>query len=136
MKHSGHSNNITIISKETTINAQIESPGKVHVMGQLKGNITSTIEIIIAQSGSINGSLLSDEITISGKVEGDVRARKRLTLTPTAFVSGNIYAKALITENGAEINGRLATGKDADILANPIREKTGIENIPIQKKAG
>jgi cytoskeletal protein CcmA (bactofilin family) len=42
---------------------------------------------------------------INGTVEGDIRVSKELVLGRTASVTGQVYAPALIVEEGALFNG-------------------------------
>ena len=68
---------------------------------------------------------------ISGIIEGDLRVTESLTLHAKAKVKGNIYAKHLITEEGAEINGLLKTGSKVDINSEQL-----VKEVPLQMKAG
>lgn len=134
MKNHVAVNNVTLIQKNTRIEGDINSEGKVHISGFLKGNVSTKEHVVINQDGSIKGNVITQRAEISGEVHGDLRVTDLVTLKSTARVFGNIYAKYLVTEEGAQMNGEIYSGKDVDILGKKDQEIQS--NMPPQRKAG
>lgn len=132
MKHSNTVNTTTFIHHDTTLTAEITCEGNLHISGTINGNVEAKSLVVIDQGGSITGNLQASETKISGKVVGDLRIQGTLTLLPSAIITGNIFARNLVTETGARIDGSLMVGKNVDIASASVFE----ENLPLQKKAG
>lgn len=124
-------NNTTFIAEGTTIKADITCEGNIHISGIAHGEIITKQHLILNDSGKISGNIIAKTAMISGTIEGDLRITETVTLHAKAIVNGNIYAKQLVTEHGAEINGMLRTGKDVKVLVDQT-----IKEVPLQKKAG
>lgn len=127
-------NNITFIQKGTRIEGHIESAGKVHISGSLTGNINAKEHSVIHIGGIVRGNIISQRAEISGELQGDIRVTDLLHLKSTAQILGNIYAKYLTTEEGAQVNGYIYSGKEIDVL-NHLNPKEDQLSIP-QRKAG
>jgi cytoskeletal protein CcmA (bactofilin family) len=77
----------------------------VRIDGRFRGEIASENTLIIGESGEIEATIRSNTVAISGSVEGDVHAARKVVLHKTARVTGNVTAPSLIVEEGAVING-------------------------------
>ncbi len=131
MKNQSNPNNTSFIAEGTTITANIQSDGNIHISGSVMGEINTKLHLILNKKGRINGNTIAKTAIISGEIDGDLRILHTLTLHASAKVNGNIYAKHLITEQGAEINGNIKTGNGVNVL----EEQTANE-VSLQKKAG
>lgn len=124
-------NNTSYIAENTTMKADITTEGNIHISGKVDGEIITKEHLVLNESGTITGNTIAKTALLSGTIEGDIRVTETLTLHSKAKVYGNIYAKQLITEQGAEINGILRTGKDIKVLT-----EQSVKEVPLQKKAG
>lgn len=102
----------TLIGAGTTLTGDIAFRGGMHVDGQVRGNVvggdeTATTLFSLANSGRIEGSVEASEVVVNGTVEGDVIARDRVELGPTARVKGNVIYGLVQMAVGAEVNGKL-----------------------------
>src|SRR5262245_63642455 len=77
----------------------------VRIDGRFRGEIASENTLIIGESGEIEATIRSNTVAISGTVEGDVHAAKKVVLHKTARVTGNVTSPCLVVEEGAVING-------------------------------
>ena len=131
MKKEKSINTTSFIHQNTVINGNLTSDGNMHISGSIKGQATISELLVLDKTGSIIGDLNAKEAKISGTIEGEVRIEGTLTLHSEAKVSGNIFARHLITEAGALVNGEIRVGKNVDVQKDEI-----ITAIPLQKKAG
>jgi len=79
----------------------------VRIDGRFRGEISSENNLIVGESGEIEASIRSNTVAISGVVEGDVCAARKVILHKTARVTGNVETPSLVMEDGAVLNGQL-----------------------------
>ena len=88
-----------------------EALGKIRaavctVHGRAKGDIESTRELVIGESGRVTANAMSArDMTIAGSVEGNVQCGGLLRLMKTADVRGDIRTRSIILDEGARFNG-------------------------------
>jgi cytoskeletal protein CcmA (bactofilin family) len=79
----------------------------LRIDGNFSGNVTSKDGTLIISSGAlVTKAVINVAVAkINGTVEGDIRATKELVLGRTANVKGQVFATALVVEEGAQLNG-------------------------------
>ncbi|MES9856171.1 MAG: polymer-forming cytoskeletal protein [Sedimenticola sp.] len=102
----------TVIGSGTTIKGDMTFSGGLHVDGVVTGNILveqgdKSSALTLSEQGVIEGDVTVPNITINGKVVGDVFASERVELAVKAKVSGTVYYNLLEMSMGAEVNGQL-----------------------------
>jgi cytoskeletal protein CcmA (bactofilin family) len=85
----------------------------VRIDGRFRGEIASENTLIVGETGEINATIRSNTVVVSGLVEGDIQAARKVVLHKTARVVGNIEAASLVVEEGAEIHGQIRMKNDA-----------------------
>ena len=125
LNHSGRSH----IGETMQFEGDLRSAGSLDVAGLVNGNIFVS-DIIVAETGSVRGSIESANIEINGHVEGKISA-DMIIIGKTAVIKGDIFFKnTLKTEEGADIDGyikRLNNGKsnsEEDIAIEEIVERS------------
>ena len=124
LNHSGRSH----IGETMQLEGDLRSSGSIDVAGLINGNVFVS-EIIIAESGSVRGSVEASNIEINGHVEGKISADS-VIVGKNAVIKGDIFFKnTLKTEEGADIDGyikRESKGKldtEEDIAIEEIVER-------------
>jgi cytoskeletal protein CcmA (bactofilin family) len=77
----------------------------VRIDGRFRGEISSENTLIVGESGEIEATIRSQTISISGSVEGNIHAVKKVVLHKTARVHGDVETASLVMEEGAMLNG-------------------------------
>jgi cytoskeletal protein CcmA (bactofilin family) len=77
----------------------------VRIDGRFRGEIASENTLIVGETGEIEATIRSNTVAISGSVEGDVHAARKVVLHKTARVTGNLTTPCLVVEEGAVVNG-------------------------------
>ena len=95
----------SVISSDLKIKGDLESTGDITIDGSVEGNIKCRT-LILGEEPEIKSSIEADTVRICGAFSGDVKARK-VVLTKTAKVTGDIYHECLEVEEGASLEGRL-----------------------------
>lgn len=101
---------VTIISSGVVIEGKVSSNGNVRVDGTVKGDIVAQGSLTVGESGTIQGQLTADVVSIGGKVEGTVNAKDKIVLESKAVLKGDIITKILVVEAGAMFEGRSSMG--------------------------
>ena len=124
LNHNGRSH----IGETMQFDGDLRTTGSLDVAGLVNGNIFVS-DIIIAETGSVRGSIESASIEINGHVEGKISA-DIVIVGKSAVIKGDIFFKnTLRTEQGADIDGyikRTNNGKkdsEEDIAIEEIVER-------------
>ena len=85
------------------ISGTLASHGDVQIDGQVEGDVRC-IGLVIGDKAEVQGEIYAEDVTVRGKVVGRIRARK-VTLTATSHVEGDILHEAFCVEAGAFFEG-------------------------------
>jgi cytoskeletal protein CcmA (bactofilin family) len=97
---------ITTISGGVIIEGKLTSNGNVRIDGRVNGDINANGNVIIGDSGEVNGEVNADVINLGGKVTGTVNAREKLVLESRSILKGDLITKILVIEAGAYFEGK------------------------------
>ena len=125
ISHSGRS----YVGETLQLEGDLKTSGSVDVAGLINGNVFAS-EMVVADTGSVRGSLEAPDVEINGHVEGKITADS-VIIGKNAVIKGDIFfRKTLKTEEGADIDGyikRVNNGKantEEDIAIEEIIERT------------
>lgn len=111
MARSNLSVEAALIGESTRIRGRVNGSGDLRVDGQVNGEILlSQGDLTLGESARVDATVRADNIHVSGQLEGDVQTQGQLTVASGASVRGNVRAKTLTLEEGANFSGQL----DAD----------------------
>src|SRR3990172_10038548 len=79
----------------------------VRIDGRFRGEIASENTLIVGESGEIYATIRSNTVVVSGFVEGDIIAARKVVLHKTARVHGNLETPSLVVEEGAALDGQV-----------------------------
>jgi cytoskeletal protein CcmA (bactofilin family) len=95
----------SFIAKGLVIVGEIRSEGKIIIDGEIEGTVTAS-EVVVSQSGKVNGPINAGNVSISGTVQGTVIAKTALSLMAGAKVIGDLETAQLSVEKGAVLRGK------------------------------
>jgi cytoskeletal protein CcmA (bactofilin family) len=97
---------MTTIGPSLVITGELTSQEDMTVHGQVKGQIRmQNGTLMVAPKGTVEANVQGSNVTIHGKVAGDVAAADRIELTPTANVTGTLTTSCIVLQDGAVFNG-------------------------------
>jgi cytoskeletal protein CcmA (bactofilin family) len=112
------------------IEGQIRVPsGMVRLNCQLKGTICSTGTVIVASQGDVEADIEATQISIAGKVKGNVRASQQLEIKEQGVLLGNAETPSLVVDPGAYFTGH------CDMPTHDLEKSTMNEDVSDQKRA-
>lgn len=74
--------------------------------GKIDGEILSSGTLTIGATGTVNGNIQAESVTIHGKVDGNVTVEERCELKGQARLHGDLDAPRLVMEEGATFIGK------------------------------
>ncbi len=84
--------------------------GAARIEGEVRGEVVGAERLEIGEGAALEATVEAGEIVVAGRVEGALRATRRLELRPTARVRGRIDAPRLAAADGARIDGDCRVG--------------------------
>ena len=89
------------------IRGELEFENAFRVDGRLEGTVRSKSELLIGETGEIEGEIEVARCVVGGVVRGAIRASASVVLHSTARVFADIHTPALVMEEGAFLEGRV-----------------------------
>ncbi len=93
----------SIISSDLKIVGNMESKGEIQIDGTLEGDVNCA-RLSVGDGGHVQGAVTVETALIRGRVDGQIKAKK-ITLTRSARVVGDIVHETLTIEPGAHLEG-------------------------------
>ena len=108
--------------------------GSLKVDGKYEGQSLQADQLYIGPTGKIKTNVHVSSVIVEGTIIGNITARNRVMLLPTARILGDIKTPELIIQNGVILEGRCMISHD---LKNSARNYIGGEyerdNLSAQK---
>ncbi len=104
------SHNGTFFGPNTTIEGTITGSEAVLIEGSVKGKINLTGDLRIGARARVEATVHAKNVTVEGRLEGDVSADDRVELVESANVDGNIKAPKIVVAEGAKFRGAVDMG--------------------------
>src|SRR5512134_2522809 len=110
------------VSPSTSVDAASELEGKLRckqtlrIEGYVKGEVECERTVLIGEGARVFASIDADGVQIAGTVEGDIVARRKITLERTAIVKGDLTTPGIVIEEGAKLSGRSVIGSEAEAV--------------------
>lgn len=104
---------ISIIGPGMSVEGDCRSDGTIRVEGRVHGTVSAEKAVVVGKDGVVDGHVLTQDAVISGRVTGTVTAESRLEVQATAHIEGEVRARRMQLEEGAQLNGRITMGEQA-----------------------
>ena len=95
------------IDQGSEFSGKLSFKDTVRIDGRFEGEIKSENTLIIGETGTIEASIASETVIVSGEVQGDIEAGALLHLHKTARLTGNVKTPKFVIEEGAVFNGQV-----------------------------
>jgi cytoskeletal protein CcmA (bactofilin family) len=98
----------SLIGHGGTLEGKVHCDTNLRIEGTFSGEIHCSGTVTVGEQGIVRSSIRAEEIVIAGKVFGNVSAERRLIMTDTGQLYGNILAGTLSIMEGSLLNGAVA----------------------------
>jgi cytoskeletal protein CcmA (bactofilin family) len=117
----------TLIGPHVTIDGTLTGSEPVLIEGTVRGKINLSGDLRVGTQARVEAKVHAKNVTVEGKLTGDISADERVELVMTATVDGNIKAPKIVVAEGAKFRGavdmgsakpREGAGNGADLVKN------------------
>lgn len=85
--------------------------GDIRVRGTVEGELAASGDVQIDPSAKVSAPISGRNVSVRGKVTGDVVAAERLLLAGHGTLEGNVQVGRLAIEDGATLNGNVSMAR-------------------------
>lgn len=104
-------NTKNVIGSDVEVKGSIKFVNDLIMNGTIEGEIVSSGRLIVGKEGFVKGEVKSQNVIISGNVQGNVTAQESCILRENAVVVGDITAGSLSIEEGVTFQGQSRVGR-------------------------
>ena len=104
----------TIIGPSASIKGTISARATVRIDGELDGDLNTSADLIIGETGNVKNQLTARSAVIAGTVNGKVDVQEKLELLPTAKVYADLKVGTLLIAEGAIFKGNCQMRQSSD----------------------
>ena len=101
------------------LQGELRFDASFRVDGKLTGTVRSEGDLIVGDSGEIEGEISVGQIFVSGTVKGTIRALRRIQIAPHGKVFAELDTPSLVIEDGATFEGRCSMNRETVRAAGP-----------------
>ena len=106
----------TFFGPNVSIEGTVSGSESVLIEGFVKGNIKLTGDLRIGTQARVEAKVHAKNVTIEGRLNGDVSADERVELVSSAKVDGNLKAPKIIVADGAQFRGNVDMGSAKPVV--------------------
>ena len=120
------------IGAAVTIRGDITGKGNLVIGGRVEGTVDlPDNDANVEKAGLMQGGIVAKNVNIRGKVDGDIEARRKVTIFATGTVVGTIISPRIEIEDGAKFKGRIDMGSPvAATSLKPNKARPAVDNRP------
>jgi cytoskeletal protein CcmA (bactofilin family) len=104
--------NIVNLGPRDSLNGRLDIQGDLKIQGNVEGELKASGDVTIDSTAAIQASIEGANVSVRGQVNGNVTARKRLTLGGSGRLNGDVRVARLTVEDGATLNGNVVMSKE------------------------
>jgi len=102
---------ISIIGPGMKLVGDCETDGTIRIEGRVEGNVRAGKAVVIGKEGVVEGTVVTQDAVISGRLKGTLTSESRLELQATSRIEGEVHARRMQLEEGAILNGTVHMGE-------------------------
>jgi cytoskeletal protein CcmA (bactofilin family) len=97
----------SVIGPDDFFDGRYRSERGVRIQGNARGSIESRQYIFVEAGAQVEADLSAEDITISGDFKGKISCRRRLEVTGTGKIQGQVQTALLEVQEGGALDGEL-----------------------------
>ena len=100
------------LDKGTTVTGELEFAGTLRIDGNFHGSISTGDILIIGEHALVHADIKVGEIEIHGQVNGSIDAKRRVEITASGRLRGDVRTPVLAVTPGGVLDGRIQMAGD------------------------
>ena len=100
---------MNVVGLNSLVIGTIECEKDVFVAGRFEGTIITKGALHIYPEGEVKGKVKAKDLTVAGRIQGEIEVTNRLKVKNSANLEANISTRFLDWEEGAVLEGEVHT---------------------------
>ncbi len=123
MSSKNQTENYSLIGENSFFSGNIHLTGQLRVEGKYEGSTLHIEHLTVGKSGKVKSNIFADIVIVEGLIVGNIEAKTRVMLMPTAAIYGDIKTPELIIQNGVILEGKCTISPNLSKNIKEIIEK-------------
>ncbi len=112
------SKNVSVIGPTLVFKGELSADEDLIIEGKIEGTIAHHRKhLTVGKQGRVKADIHASSVIIEGKLVGDIHSEGVVSLANGADVTGNIYCRRIVMQNGARFAGKIDMGEPPKIVA-------------------
>jgi cytoskeletal protein CcmA (bactofilin family) len=99
--------NVVTLGPQDSLHGRLEIHGDLRIHGTVEGELKVSGDVAVESTANVSASIEGGNVSVRGQVNGNVTARRRLTLGGSGRLNGDVRVGRLTVEDGATLNGNV-----------------------------
>src|ERR1700681_1176644 len=99
--------NVVNLGPRDSLHGGLDIHGDLKIHGTVEGELKASGDVLVESTATVQASIEGANVNVRGQVNGNVTARKRLTLGGSGKLNGEVKVSRLTVEDGATLNGNV-----------------------------
>jgi cytoskeletal protein CcmA (bactofilin family) len=105
---SGNVHNTAWLGPTVSVKGQISGNEDLHIEGKVEGPISlGGHRLTVGRNAEVTADVVVGDIVVHGKINGNIRASKRLEIKRDGSVTGELITASIVIEDGAHFRGKI-----------------------------
>lgn len=127
----------TTIGENSYFSGRFFINGSLKIDGKFEGKSLQADQLYVGVNGRIKTDIQASSVIVEGVIIGNIIAKHRVMLMPTAKILGDISTPELIIQNGVILEGRCMISNELNKSARDLIEaEYGKDNLSMERLFG
>lgn len=97
----------TVIGEKSNFKGNLTLSNSIEIKGNFEGDIKTDEDVIIHETGKIKTNVKARNVLIEGRLEGNIEAKRSITIKSKAYVRGDLKGPDLQVQRGADVQCKI-----------------------------
>ena len=114
------SDKVSVIGPTLVFKGELAADEDLVIEGQVEGTIAHHKKrLTVGKLGRVEADIDASSVIVEGQLVGDIHGEEVVTLTGGSNVTGNIFCRRIVIEDGAMFNGKIDMADRAKVTLVP-----------------
>lgn len=104
----------SILGSDCKFTGDLDVKGTIRIDGEFEGKIVSADSVIVGKGGIVRGEIHATHTVVSGTVEGNIFAKRKVELESGSRLIGDVESMSLVIEDGVFFEGKSKMRKEGE----------------------
>lgn len=101
----------TVLGRTIEIDGELEGGEDLVIQGTVRGRIVSNKDVTVDASGAVEATVSTRNLSVWGRVEGNVEATGRVEICTDGTMLGDVKAPRVVLADGSKFKGKIDTAR-------------------------